>query len=351
MKKNTLFIILIFLLIIIFIYFRVNKSKPKIEMQPNKNQVANVTAFIVKPQKLQNKIYTTGTVTANQEVELRNEIAGKVIKIFFKEGSRVSKGEMLVKIYDNDLQSQLKKLNLQKELAETNEGRQKQLLNISGISQADYDITLNQVNSAKADIDIIKAQIEKTEIKAPFNGIIGLKAVSEGAYLQLNTKIATVQEIDPLKIDFSIPEKYMSSVKTNDEINFTVQGVSGNFKGKIFAIEPKIDPATRTILLRAICQNKENKIFPGAFARIELSLAEIENALLIPTQALIPELKGQKIFLSRDGKAFPQKVETGIRNDSAVQIVNGIKSGDTVITTGIMQLKPNGEVKMIAIEN
>ena len=309
-----------------------------------------VSAIVVSPSTIYDKINSTGTVIANEEVELRNEIPGRVVHIYFKEGTHVNKGELLVKIFDNDLQAQLKKISLQKILAEKNESRQKDLLAIKGISQQDYDEALNALDAVKADIDLVKSQIEKTEILAPFSGFIGLKSVSEGAYLSANTHIASMQEINPVKIDFTVPERYMNKIHNGDEINFSVEGMNETYKGSVYAIEPKVDLSTRSIAVRAICPNYENKIFPGAFARIELSLSEIKDALMIPTQALIPELKGQKVFISKDEKASPVKVQTGLRNDTTIQITQGLQIGDTVIVTGIMQLRPDVPLRITSVK-
>lgn len=351
MKPGRTLLIIALLVLGVIIYLNKCRNTPQSLMTANPGQQpVMVSAVVVKPSTISDKINSSGTVLANEEVELRNEIPGRVIHIYFKEGSRVNKGELLVKIFDTDLQAQLKKLTLQKTLAEKNETRQKDLLAINGISQQDYDEALNALDAVKADIDLTKAQIEKTEIRAPFSGVVGLKSVSEGAYLSANTMIATMQEINPVKIDFTVPERYMNSIHPADEISFSVEGMNETFKGSVYAIEPKVDLSTRSIAVRALCPNKENKIFPGAFARIELSLSEIKDALMIPTQSLIPELKGQKVFISKEGKAAPVKVQTGLRNDSTIQITKGLQVGDTVIVTGIMQLRPDVPLRITSVK-
>ena len=355
MKKwRSLLIILLVIAALAFfkIKFLSDSTPPAGPKAQDKSQPVPVSAYVVKPQKLDNKIFATGTVLANEEVTLVPEIAGKIVSINFKEGSKVSKGELLVKISDADLQAQLKKLQLQEKLAADNEAREKKLLDVSGISQMEYEAVLSQLNSAKADLELTQAQIAKTELRAPFDGTIGLKYVSEGSYVNPSSaaKIATIQQLDPVKVDFSIPEKYAASVHTGDSIYFSLQGSDEKFRGVIYAAEPKIDLNTRTLGLRAISPNKQGKIFPGAFAKIELQLKETPNSILIPTEALIPELKGQKVFVSRNGKAKSQKVETGIRTPSQIQITNGLQTGDTVITTGIMQLKDDSPLKIISVQ-
>lgn len=306
-----------------------------------------VSGFVVQPHKLDNVVRTSGTVLAFEDVDLISETSGRVIKIYFTEGGHVSKGELLVKINDEDLQAQLKKTDLQIKLAESQQERQTQLLKINATSQEEYDIVMNQLGSMKADRDVIKAAINKTEIRAPFNGLIGLKYVNEGGYVSPSTRIASVQNINPVKVDFSIPEKYSDMVVKGDEVNFSSEATSQQFTGKVFAIEPKIDLNTRTLQIRAICDNKNEKILPGSFVKIELRLKETPDALMIPTQALIPVLKGQTVFVSKNGMAQSVPVKTGVRTDAEIQITEGISSGDTIITTGINSLKPNAPVKVL----
>ncbi|OGV27679.1 MAG: hypothetical protein A3J84_06720 [Ignavibacteria bacterium RIFOXYA2_FULL_37_17] len=271
-------------------------------------------------------------------------MAGKIINIYFKEGSSVKKGDLLVKINDAELQAQLAKAKYNLKLLEDREHRQRVLLEREAISQEDYDVSLNELNVVKADIELVKAQVAKTEIRAPFDGVIGLKNVSEGSFVNTETIIATLQDINPIKIDFSIPEKYSGSVKVGDQIRFKVVGKDETYTGKVYAIEPKIDPQTRTLKLRAVYSNAARSILPGSFADVELILHEIQGALMVPTYSIIPELKGQKVFLYRNGKAFPQNVEIGIRTDTRVQITNGLAENDTLITSGILQIRPNSPV-------
>ncbi len=308
-----------------------------------------VQARVVQPKLLQNSIRTTGTLLANEEVELRSEATGKVTGIFFKEGSRVSKGDLLVKINDADLRAQLQKLQFQKELAEEREFRQRTQLETDLTSQEQYDIALNALNGVKADIEVVEAQIAKTEIRAPFDGHIGLKYISAGSYLSPTVKVANLLNIHPIKIEFSIPEKYATEVQTGDKISFTIQGSGNTYEGEIYAIEPKIDPLTRTVLVRALSPNPRRTLYPGAFADVQLIIEQIPNALLIPTEAVIPELNAKKVFLYKSGKAVAVAVETGIRNPEEIQVTSGITAGDTVITNGILQLRQDMPVKLSEI--
>lgn len=311
---------------------------------------SNVSVYVLKPEKLSNEVYASGTIVANEEVQLHPELSGKIIQINFQEGSNVSKGQLLVKINDADLQATYKKLQLQFSLADEKLKRQKQLFAVSGISQEEFDIAQNQYDVIKADIDFATAQIAKTEIKAPFDGIIGLKSISEGAYVTPNTSIASIQQINPVKIDFSVSERYSSIVKKGDKLQFTLEGNKQNYIGQVYALEPKIDMTTRTLQVRAICPNPKGDVYPGAFARVQLALNDIDSALMIPTEAIIPDLKGKKIYRIKNGQAESVKVITGLRTDTKIQIVEGLSIGDTIITRGIMQLKPGSSVKITELK-
>lgn len=351
MKKRTLIIIIIIVaalvLVKIFLLPSENSGPPQGAQQ--KSQTAMATGFVVSSQLLENSISSSGTVLANEEVELRPETAGKLISIGFKEGSIVQKGALLVKIYDTDLQAQLKKLNLQYKLAQEREGRLKGLLGINGVSQEEYDISSNDLQTISADMDYTKAQISKTEIYAPFKGKIGLKNVSEGNFVNNSNVIATIQQTDLLKVDFTIPEKYAALVVPGDTIKFTVEGIREKLVARVSAIEPKIDAETRNIMIRAIYDNAKGNVYPGAFAKVEL-ITKQQAALMIPTEAVIPELKGKKVFIVKNGKAKPVKVETGVRTDTQIEITNGLTAGDTVVITGIMGIKPDMNVKIMQLK-
>lgn len=352
MKTGRLLLILSLLLIGITIYFKKCNSSDKAgtpEASKGK-QPLSVSAVIVTPEPLEYKLYASGTVMANEEVQLRNEVQGRITAINFQEGTKVRKGDLLVKLFDDDLKAQLKKLQLQKELAEKSESRQKDLLDAKGISQQDYEIAQNDLNSIKADIEIIQSSISKTEIRAPFDGSIGLKSVSLGAFIAANTVIASIQDIDPLKIEFSIPERFRDQIGNNSEITFTSESAAGTFKGKIYAFEPRMDVTTRSFLVRAVCPNSDQRIFPGAFAHITIPLKVIKDAIQVPTQAVIPELKGQSVYISEAGMAKKVKVEMGVRNDSSIQVTEGLQAGDTVLITGMMQVRPKTPLKISVVK-
>jgi len=309
-----------------------------------------VKAYVVSSSSLNDQISVTGTISPHEQVDLQSEVPGKLVRIYFREGEYVKKGTLLTKINDVDLRAQLERAQYAKQLAEAKEGRQRQLRDKEAVSPAEYDVAINELNTATADIALIKAQIAKTEIRAPFSGVVGLRQVSEGSYVSPTTKIATLSSIDPVKIDFSVPEKYFNSVRRGSDISFTIQGSEGRYTGRVYAVEPQIDQQTRTLLVRALCSNGNGKIFPGSFAQIDLVLNKIDGALMVPTEAVIPELQGKKVFVSKDGKVEPRIVEVGIRTSKTVQITSGLAAGDTVITTGILQVKPGSTVKISELQ-
>ncbi len=223
------------------------------------------------------------------------------------------------------------------------------MLEKQAISQESYDQTLNELKTLNAEIALVNARIEKTEIRAPFDGIIGLRYVSIGDYISPSTRITSLQNIDPIKIDFSIPEKYTPVVSAGDQIQFTAESLSESYEGEVYAIEPNIDSETRTLQLRAIAPNTDAAILPGAYVRVELILEEIPDALMIPTEALIPEIQGQKVYKVHRGQATPQPVETGIRTADKIQVLSGLQPRDTVITAGLLQLRPGASVQITEI--
>ncbi len=305
-----------------------------------------VDVVVVKAQPLNNTIQATGTILANEEVEIRPEITGKIEKIQFKEGDKVKKGQLLATINDDELQAQAERLAYTIKLNEQVEYRQKQLLQREAISRQEYDIALADVNTIKADLQRVKAQIDKYYIRAPFSGEIGLRYISEGGYVSPTTLIASLQDIDRVKIEFTVPEKYSDQVQKGDSITFSTGSNQRKHRAVVYAVESRIDLATRSLRVRAQAANPDRNLIPGAFARIELILQTIPDAILIPTEALIPELQGQKVYLLKDGKAMPSIVKTGIRTARKIQVTEGVQARDSVIISGLLQVKDSAAVKV-----
>ncbi|MFN8310192.1 MAG: efflux RND transporter periplasmic adaptor subunit [Chitinophagales bacterium] len=321
------------------------------EPPPATVPVANITGYIVKPLVLANSIEASGTIIPMDEAELHPEVSGRITYLNIPEGKIVPAGTLLVKIFDADLQAQLQKLRVQLKLNQETEERQKKLLAISGISQQDYDLSVLQVSNSRADIDLVNAQISKTEIRAPFTGIIGLRKVSPGAMVSPATAIATIRATSELKLDFSVPEKYSSEVEVGDIVHFTTAGSDSFLTAKVIANEKQVSAETRNMNVRAIIQRNSFTITPGAYALVHLKLGENNKALLIPTEAVIPAARDKSVIVSRGGKATFVKIKTGARNSDKVEVTDGLQEGDTIATTGILFLKPDAPLKFNSIKN
>lgn len=304
-----------------------------------------VSVVELAPQRLVEELATTGTLRADEQVELVSEVAGKVVAVHFEEGRRVTKDQLLLELDASTLEAQVERIRHQLALAERREQRQRELLDQGVLSQDAYELVLNQVDLLRSELRVTETQIAKTRILAPFSGIIGLRRVSPGSYLSPQTPIATLQDLDRVKIDFSVPEKYAPRLETGGVVTFFVQGDPRAFEASIYAIEPSVDPETRSLLLRARCANPERTLLPGAFADVRLVVEEVDDALTVPSIAVIPELGGRKVFVEENGVARARRVETGIRGDDAVQLVSGVSVGERVITTATQQLRDGLEVE------
>jgi membrane fusion protein, multidrug efflux system len=313
---------------------------------PGGDRPMNVNGIVVTPASFENSLTVTGSIDANEEVRIISEVSGIVKGIYFNEGSNVRRGQALVKIDDSELRAQLAQATTRQNLAAENERRAKLLLQKEAISREEYDIASADFRTAKAQSQLIRAQIAKTVISAPFSGRIGLRAVSVGEYVTPTMPITNLVSINPVKITFSVPEKYSSQVKEGTTISFSVAGSTQAYSGRVYAIEPRIEAATRTLQLRARADNGSGRLVPGSFANISLPLATIKDAILVPSQAIVPVQEGKKVFVSDSGKAKEVMVETSTRTEKDIVVTAGLKPGDTVLTTGIMSLKEGSKVKV-----
>ncbi|GAB2477245.1 MAG: efflux RND transporter periplasmic adaptor subunit [Cytophagales bacterium] len=353
MKPQTKTILVIGILLIIAVAF----FYPRLSNQRNQPESAGqggggnqpalpVSVIRLKNDTLRNQLQVTGTILPNETVNLRPEISGLVTQIAFKEGQYVTKGTPLVYLNDDELQAQYQRLQYTQRLFETQENRQKQLLAREAISQEEYDIVLNQYNTALSDIKLVEAQLAKTVIRAPFNGILGLRLVSEGSVIGPNDAIVNIVNIDPIKIEFSIPERYANQVTVGSPVFFSNEASQEEVRGEVYAFEPQVDLATRTLKLRAQSPNKDRRFLPGMFVKIRFVLEVVENALLVPAESVIPELDGYKVFVATaDGKVEERRIEIGTRTDSEVQVLSGLKEGELVLTTGVMQARQGMSVE------
>ncbi len=348
MKKRRIIIIICVTAIITAIVIpKLIPDKNGLQANPqaqNKKMPTKITVFEVQNQEVSRTLQLSGTILAEDEVELHPETQGRIVKIGFEEGSEVRKGQLLVKINDQDLQAQLKKAIASKKLKDDSEKRNRQLLEKGAISQEAYDFSQNELSAASADVDLLKENIRKTEMLAPFNGVIGLKYVSEGSYLSQTSKIASLQNIENIKIEFAVPDRYVNQLKKGALIKFATDGSHDLHEARVYAIEPKVDEMTRNVVMRARYVNADKKILPGSFAKVSLTLHSNANSIMIPTQSIVPILKGQKVFVLSGDSVIERIVKTGIRTDEQIEITDGLQIGDLVVVSGVMYLKQGGKV-------
>lgn len=308
-----------------------------------------VDAFVVSKSVVSEDIEVPGSLLPYEETAIRAEVGGRIVKLNIQEGSTVEKGTLLVKLFDQDLQAQLKKLQVQLQINEKTEERNRELLKINAISQQDYDLSQLNVENLKADIESTQIAISKTEIRAPYQGTLGLRNVSLGSYISPADVVTTIRQVDQLKLDFAIPEKYAKEIGKGYLVSFRVDGGAKDHEARVIATENSVDQNTRTLKVKALVTKSHKELVPGVFARVNLQLGKDENALLVPTQAVIPNIRNKQIILFRKDSALFTVVETGIRDSAYVQILNGVKPGDTVITSGLMAIRPNSKVKLTRV--
>lgn len=342
MKIKTIVLALIIIGIGGFITYRVlaNKEKEAAAKNFKSNKSAlQVSGVIIKSSKFANNLSLSGSIEANEQVEIRSEVSGIVEGIYFDEGTFVKKGQVLFKVNDIELKAQLQQAVTKEGLAGENARRAKLLLEKEAISQEEYDVANADYASNKAQTQLVRAQIAKTAVKAPFSGKIGLRSISPGTYITPSVLVAKLVNISQLKITFSVPEKYATQIKNKTVVHFTVSGSNVIHSAVIYAIQPEVEVATRTLQIRAIADNKEGKLFPGTFAEVQLPLATISDAIVVPSEAIIPVQGGKKVFIANNGKAKEVNINASTRTEANILVLSGLNVGDTLITSGVMSLK------------
>ncbi len=304
-----------------------------------------VDVIEVRAAPLTDRLSTTGTLLPREAVTLQAEVSGIVREVAFEEAKPVESGAPLVLIDDSELQAQRASAAAELELRRALERRQRELLEAKAISEVEYEESVATLHIAEAGLRRVEAQLAKTRIVAPFAGVPGLRQVSPGAYLTPGTTITQFRDVSALKLDFSVPERYLPFLRTGVRVQFRVAGHSDPLEATITAIDPGIDRATRSALLRAELPNPGAALLPGAFAEVEVSLREIPNAILVPAIALIPGLKTQLVFVAEDGRAREREVSVGLRTAEGVQVTEGLRPGDLLITSGVLQLRDGLEVE------
>ncbi len=313
-----------------------------------KQNILNINGLKITHQPLTDNITMVGNLLPDEEVDLTFETSGKIVEILFKEGAVVRKGDLLAKVNDKPLQAQLSRYEAQLKLAQDRVFRQSTLLQKDAVSQEAFEQARTELAILNADIDIVKQNIALTELRAPFDGIIGLRNVSEGAYASPSLVVAKLTKLSPLKIDMYIPERYSEHIKAGTPLKFSVEGRNEGYSASVDAKESKVTDGTITV--RALYQNAGGKLAPGRFVTAKIRMHDIPNAIAIPTEAIVPEMGVDKVFLYQGGKAHAVSVKTGIRTDSHIQIIEGLNIGDTIITSGTLQLREGLPVKLDVVK-
>ena len=352
MKKRTVFIATLALLTLFSCKSKKDAAPPPGQGPGAPAPVISVEGLVVKTSSINEVVEASGTILANEATEIRPEISGRITQLNIREGAVVPKGSLLVKIYDADLQAQLNKLLVQLQIAEKTEERQKELLKIGGIAQQDYDLSTLQVSNIKADIELTRVNISKTEIRAPYTGRLGLKSISPGAYISPTTLITTITQMNQMKIEFSVPEKYSAQINNGLTLDFMLDGSTKSYKANVLAREGSVDQNTRNLRIRAVVQGGADQfLVPGTFAKVGMILGENRNAIMIPSNAVIPQARNKQVALYRGGMASMIDIDTGIRDSSNVQVLSGLKAGDTLVTSGLLFIKPGTKLKLSKIVN
>ncbi|MCL1822335.1 MAG: efflux RND transporter periplasmic adaptor subunit [Prolixibacteraceae bacterium] len=351
--RVSIIIVLILLVLGIIFYPKIKERfKTKTAKAPSgapaavRQQALFASGYILVPTQMEELRKLTGTLIPDEEVDLSFETSGKVVAIYFSEGTKVTKGDLLAKMNDKPLQAQLLKLQAQLKLSQEKEFRQRQLLDRDAISRESYDQIATELQTLDADIKLIEARIAETELRAPFDGIVGLRMISEGAYATPTTKIANMVKLKPLKIEFSVPEIYAGEIKPGYQISFRFDRTEKSYPAQVYAVEPKVDVDSRVIVIRAKYPNANEELMPGRYVNVFLLLSQIDNAISIPTEAIIPEMDGDKVFLLKNGRAEKVKVVIGLRTESKAQIKEGLNFGDTLLTTATLQLRQSTPVQL-----
>ncbi|MGL5937613.1 MAG: efflux RND transporter periplasmic adaptor subunit [Phocaeicola sp.] len=335
-----------------FFYLYLSKEKnfdidiPSLSLKSNES--SKITATVLQPESISDELVSSGTITSDEMVDLVFETSGKVVSIFFKEGTFVRKGQLLASLNYASLQAELHKLEAGLELLESNIFRQKSLLTLEAISQGTYDALLTDKEKVLADIESVKANIDQKKLFAPFDGVIGLRNISEGSFATTGTPVAKLIKIKPVKLDFTYPEKYSDRITCGSEINFTVADESTPLAATVYATESFVDETQRE-RARATYPNTDGRLRPGQKVDVRMKFQEKENVLVIPSEALLQEVDGSFVYRYKSGIVEAVKVGTGIRTNDRVELKSGVAQGDTILTSGLMQVKPNMAVQLSSI--
>ena len=309
-----------------------------------------VDGNVIKHASLKDEIEVTGTLVANQQVDIVSELTRKIVRVNVKEGNFVKSGTLLFQLDDEDLQAQLEKFRQQEKLSMLNEERLRDLIKHEAVVQQDYDQAFTNLKVLQAQIAELQVMIRKTQIRAPFDGQVGIINIHPGAIVSTNTVLTNIEDNSSVKVEFSVPEKYANVIIPGSEQKFTVASDAKQYEAKVVARESRLDQNTRTLLVRAIAQNPGRVLLPGQSARINLALHSSNDALLVSSQALIPSSQGYSVFVSKQKHVQLTPITIGQRGPSSVEVLKGLNNGDTVVTSNLLRLQPGAEVQFVTLK-
>lgn len=299
------------------------------------------------PARLPQSIMTVGSLRSDEAVVVRPEIAGRVAEIAFKEGQRVERGQVLVRLDDSVQRADLERARANLTLSRSKYDRAVDLRAKGFISSQAKDEAENTLKVAQADAELAAARLAKTEVKAPFGGIIGLRSVSVGDYVKEGQDMVNLEEIDPLKVDFRVPEVFLAQVKAGQVLQVTMDALpERTWPGQVYAINPLVDANGRAIAIRAQVSNADGRLRPGMFARVRLLTSEVRDSLMIPEECLFPVGDDKYVYKVVDGRALRQKVDIGQRREGKVEVLGGLASTDLVVTAGVVKLRDGAPVRV-----
>ena len=344
MKKIIVFynILLIGIPVLFLISCGENKKE---KVSGNSVSALMVDAMIIKPVKFENQVFATANLLPFEEVVLKAPVSGTVLSIDFQEGQMVRKGQPLIHIDDRIWKAQIKGAEAQLVNARNELERKLELVKVGGASQEDVDNARAAVDALEAQIEQLSVNVSLANVVAPFEGKVGMRDFSLGSFLSQGQTITSLAQSHKLKVDFNIPSRYLENIKTGGKIK--VVHLSDTAIAVVYAINPTVSATSRTIQIRAVIENNSKNFFPGDFAEVIVALDNFEKTLLVPSNCIVPELDSQTIYLYKNGKAKRRVIIPGVRSRNNVQVLEGIVAGDTILTTGLIQLSDNLPVKIV----
>ncbi|MFA5420219.1 MAG: efflux RND transporter periplasmic adaptor subunit [Bacteroidales bacterium] len=325
------------LLLLPGLIFLISCNRAKTETKNTTPSALQVNALILSPRYFESRFIANANLIPYEETELKAPISGTVLAINFQEGQEVLKGQPLVQLDDRIWKARIRGLQAQLSIARSDVERNQSLLEVQGVSQEIVDKANSLIEELQAQVDELQVNISLANVSAPFNGRVGMRNFSLGSYLTQGQTITSLVQKDRLKVDFNIPERLMQFLKKGEEIKMVYQ--NDTLSAVIYAIDPKVNIDSRTLRVRCEMPNPEEKYMPGVFVEVIIPVSKDDKALVVPTSAVIPDLNAQTIYVYQGGKARRRTVQLGDRTDKQVRIRSGLNPGDTIITTGLMEVK------------